>query len=90
MYSDNILLWLFFLLPYFCADFAAYLLHDHLFWIVNHAKRQEHNLSCLVMPVTSTLHLQQISLQAELWSVSNYRHSASDTSENMKLGDDKC
>lgn len=80
----------FFLLPYFCSEFAAYLFHDHLFWIVSHAERQEHNPSCSVMPVTSTLHLQQISLQAELWSMSNFRHLASDTIENKKLGDDKC
>lgn len=40
-----------FFLPYFCLEFAAHSLYVHLFWILNYARRQEHSLSCLVMPV---------------------------------------
>ena len=40
-----------FFLPYFCPEFAAHLLHAHLFWILNHARKQECSPSCLVMPV---------------------------------------
>lgn len=40
-----------FFLPYFCSEFAACSLHAHLFWILNHAKRQERSPSCLFMPV---------------------------------------
>lgn len=40
-----------FFLPYFCSEFAAHSLHAHLFWILNHAKRQECSPSCLLMPL---------------------------------------
>lgn len=52
--------------------------YTHLFWILNHARGQECSQLLSYACVTSTLHLQQISLEAGVWNLSNFRCLTSD------------